>query len=295
MITYIDLICTVCKNSFIREKKYFTYEFKKNINYSPLCSEECKKNFKNKKQTVICAQCNISFIKKNTEIKKSKNNFCSTNCSAKFNNHNRFNKKIKYCTVCNVEFYAAINAYKNFICFRCSSLFLTKRIIRAPKIIGFMKISQSNCIDCNKIIYYKKYGKLCRHKMYVNLGKRIGKLSAAKQVKRSRNEMYFAELCSKYFTKIGTNEAIFKSKYGNWDADVIIYDYKIAVLWNGIWHYKKVRAKHSLAQVQSRDKIKQDVIIDNLYMPYIIKDMGKFNKNFVENEFNIFIKYVLTV
>jgi len=64
------------------------------------------------------------------------------------------------------------------------------------------------------------------------------------------------------------------------------------VLWNGIWHYKQVRKKHSLAQVQSRDKIKMDVIIANGYTPYVIKDMGKHNKKFVEERFAEFMEYV---
>jgi hypothetical protein len=49
----------------------------------------------------------------------------------------------------------------------------------------------------------------------------------------------------------------------------------------GVWHYKQVRHVHSVAQVQARDKIKIDTIINNGWEPYIIKDMGKHNKKFV--------------
>ena len=35
------------------------------------------------------------------------------------------------------------------------------------------------------------------------------------------------------------NEAIFNG----WDADVIIEDIKLAVLWNGKWHYEKDNKK----------------------------------------------------
>jgi hypothetical protein len=64
---------------------------------------------------------------------------------------------------------------------------------------------------------------------------------------------------------------------------------KIAILWNGIWHYKKVRKSHSLEQVQSRDKIKKDKIESFGYVCYIVKDMGKFNKDFVKQEFEKFM------
>lgn len=43
----------------------------------------------------------------------------------------------------------------------------------------------------------------------------------------------------------------------NWDADIGIPDIKVAILWNGPWHYKEMNfSNHSLSQVQNRDKIK---------------------------------------
>ena len=117
-----------------------------------------------------------------------------------------------------------------------------------------------------------------------NSGKEGGKRSAANQPRRSKNEIYFSELCSAYFT-ITTNEPFFDG----WDADVIIHSEKIAVLWNGVWHYKQISKSQSLLQVQTREKIKFDTIEKAGYIPYIIKDMGKYNRNFVEQEFEIFM------
>ena len=105
-------------------------------------------------------------------------------------------------------------------------------------------------------------------------------------VRRSKNEIYFAELCIKHFKKVLIN----KQMFNGWDADVIIEDIKTAVLWNGKWHYEKIMEKHSLKQVQNRDKIKIKEITNANYMPYIIKDMGRYNKEFVEKEFEKFIK-----
>lgn len=117
-------------------------------------------------------------------------------------------------------------------------------------------------------------------------GRKGGLISANSQQRRSKNEIYFCELCENYFKQVKHNEPIFNG----WDADIIIEDYKIAVLWNGVWHYKKVNEKHSLEQVQSRDKIRLDQIEACGYKPYIIKDMGKENKKFVEEEFDKFIQ-----
>jgi len=111
-----------------------------------------------------------------------------------------------------------------------------------------------------------------------------GKISATKQSKRSKNEVYFSELCENYF-KITTNEPYFDG----WDADVIIHDKKLAILWNGAWHYKQISKTQSLKQVQARDKVKTAIIEKYGYTPYVIKDMGKHNKAFVEQEFEIFL------
>lgn len=134
--------------------------------------------------------------------------------------------------------------------------------------------------ECSNILWrtqeYKEKAK--------NNGSIGGKLSVTKQKRRSKNEIYFSELCEKYF-KITTNEPFFDG----WDADIIIHSEKIAILWNGAWHYKQISKKQSLQQVQTRDKIKTNIIKKYGYVPYIIKDMGKYNKKFVEQEFEMFI------
>lgn len=110
-----------------------------------------------------------------------------------------------------------------------------------------------------------------------------------KETRRSKNEIAFCELCEKYFKNVKHNERIFNG----WDADIIIEDYKIAVLWNGKWHYEKITKNHYVEQVQNRDKIKIEEIKKAGYVPYIIKDVGKYNINKVKNEFNLFLENVL--
>jgi len=134
--------------------------------------------------------------------------------------------------------------------------------------------------ECNKNIY-----SIPEHLEKARLNcKKAGQQSATNQSRRSKNEIYFSELCSQYF-KITANEPFFDG----WDADVIIHSERVAILWNGIWHYKQISKTQSLLQVQTRDKIKFDVIEKMGYTPYIIKDMGKYNKKFVEQEFEIFM------
>lgn len=121
-------------------------------------------------------------------------------------------------------------------------------------------------------------------------GRKGGRISAAMQSvsKRSKNEIHFAELCSVQFSTVLTNKSIFNG----WDADVIIEDLKIAVLWNGRWHYDKITQQHSVKQVQTRDSIKLKEIVSAGYIPYIVKDMGKMNKIFVRKEFQKFLQFI---
>ena len=107
-------------------------------------------------------------------------------------------------------------------------------------------------------------------------------------LRRSKNEIEFCKLCEEYFDNVKHNESIFNG----WDADIIIEDIKFAVLWNGPWHYKQITKSHSVKQTQNRDKIKVKEIEECGWTPYIIKDMGKANKNFVKEKFNEFLKYL---
>ena len=125
----------------------------------------------------------------------------------------------------------------------------------------------------------------CSNKNRASVGGR--KISQKKldslAVRRSKNEIYFAELCKQKFRFVFTNLPLFNG----WDADVIIEDLKLAILWNGIWHYKQTKVKnHSLKRVQFRDILKKNLIKQNGYKILEIKDMGGFDKNFVECQFN---------
>ena len=155
------------------------------------------------------------------------------------------------------------------------------------------------CINCNVDISMKRSknkfcSRSCSSKYNVNTieGKNRIRLMVEKSVlsqsRRSKNEILFFEKCKSYFNNVDNNKIIFNG----WDADIIIYDYKIAVLWNGIWHYEKIYKKQSLEQIQNRDSIKIKEILNCGYIPYIIKDMGKHSVKKVDEEFSIFIDYL---
>lgn len=243
--------------------------------------------------------------------KPVKNKYCNVSCQ---NKHQNSSKRIKKfgnykmfhvkCKCCNKDFLVEEreNKFPSKVNYYCSRSCSNKRIIteehkrKTSETLKNKFINnkiESCCEWCSSFFYKKnKKQKFCSKQCAQNFitlnlkqyARIAGKKSAEKQssLRRSKNEIYFSELCLKEFNDVKLNETIFNG----WDADIIINDFKIAILWNGIWHYKKITKQHSVKQVQNRDLIKINEIKKIGYEPYIIKDLGKYNKSFVENEFN---------
>ena len=113
----------------------------------------------------------------------------------------------------------------------------------------FTKVSQ--CCVCNKWMPGSK--RTCSAKCLSIRLQQAGQLSAAKLVKRSKQEIELFTLCESLPTAVTHNTPI----VNGWDADIIFNDIKLAILWNGPWHYRQMPHKnHSLLQVQTRDAIK---------------------------------------
>lgn len=155
------------------------------------------------------------------------------------------------------------------------------------------------CMVCGNKIPYKlgKRRKTCSDKCLNIIKKQsqmtgghvAGLKNAYTQQRRSKNEIAFCDMCEKYFgvNNVLHNEPIFNG----WDADVILPQYKLAILWNGPWHYRKITKQHSLKQVQNRDKIKIKEIRACGYTEYIIKDIDKC-KDIVDKEFNKLLNFL---
>ncbi len=157
-------------------------------------------------------------------------------------------------------------------------------------------LEQRYCKICNSKINYRNksgYCKICvKSKRIISnktrkLLSEAGKKSAAIQrnTRRSKNEILFYSLCKEKFKNVKHNEPIFNG----WDVDVILEDYKIAILWNGNWHDKVVVNQETFNRVKNRDKIKINEIKKCGYYPYLIKDEGSENKEKVYYEFNRFL------
>ena len=218
------------------------------------------KKERSKKISVVeikCGYCQIVF-----KPRLSRTRFCSLLCSKKIARTPEYRQNMSKLKT----------SLKTIVCLICKDEFKPSH--------SKTKLCSLKCAKINE--QTDEY----KEKAILN-GQKAGKVSATSQQRRSKNEVCFAELCEDYFGK--ENVVCNVPMFNGWDADVIILNKKIAVLWNGIFHYKQIMKSQSLRQVQARDKIKWDVIIKNGYTPYEIKDMGKHSPNFVKQEFESFL------
>ena len=208
-----------------------------------------------------CLQCSKEFIPGVGCIGK----FCSKSCNAKY--HNKigvFGTRSKpktpnaKCLQCDKDIFkpnkfcghSCCAIYNNNI--RSIRLKIEnkpkKKKSKYPK--SFCRISW--CKVCGRLIpneIKKSCSSVCKSILFSNAGKN----SAQSQNKRSNQEIQLFDLCKLYFNSVRHNEQL----VDGWDADIIIDDCKIAILWNGPWHYQQMPLNnHSLSQVQNRDRIK---------------------------------------
>lgn len=191
------------------------------------------------------------------QASRSERKFCNKSCAGKHNNKIRLESKSFYqkgltkdcfCILCKKNIKIGKNGSSNKAkCNECK-LFTHKFIIKKCKNCNSAFKTKTKSLYCSAI---------CLSLIKQKAGSLGGKNSASKRIKRSKDEIELYSMCHQYFPSVRHNEII---KDG-WDADIIIDDCKIAILWNGPWHYKQLTLKnHSLKQVQNRDKIKINIL-----------------------------------
>ena len=87
MVSTIQVICDYCHHPFTRCVGKYNLDFKHG--WRQFCSRECQWLGQDKKKEVICVSCGTTFIKRASQIRKTKNNFCSHSCSASYSNRNK--------------------------------------------------------------------------------------------------------------------------------------------------------------------------------------------------------------
>lgn len=269
----------------IKNPNHLSHDFFKIIGKkgNDILKEKRTPKIKNKnKYKLICDRCGKEYILELYEkdyLAGRYSKHCSRSCANVRHHSEETKHKQSQSVLQNVIQYRC----KDRICKCCGSVY------------KHYKYSESTNVFCSKKCseYYRShYRDFLSEESLENLS-RSGRKSCDNQfnLKRSKAEVYFYELCKSKFDNVLHNQLMFNG----WDADIILPDYKIAILYNGPWHYIQISKKSSLLQIQNRDKIKVEEIKKCGYIPYIIKDGGSFNKEFVEKQFEIFVDYIRNI
>lgn len=219
-------------------------------------------HYKAKSFITECSNC-YKKIKKILSQKNINNHyFCNHSCSAIFTNKNRSlptnEQKIK------------------------TSKSLNEYLYKYTKLIF---IDNVNCLECGINFEFKCSSKNPpKYCSYRCVGVHSNKIRSNVSYRRSKNEIYFSELCMEWYSNVVTN----KKMFDGWDCDIILLDHKIAIAWNGFYHYHQIWSHQPLYKVEIRDREKEKIFTKNGYIYYVIKDLGKHNKKFVKEQFEIF-------
>jgi hypothetical protein len=216
-----------------------------------------------------------------------------------------YNKNRNLCKYCgqSIPYELRSNLFCDKLCYSKAKIKLkSKSPPRKQKLYYYV------CKFCGSNASSKKRENFwCNEKVCVRLRRsEIGKICSAKQPRRSKDEIKLYDLLTPFFD-LSHNIPI----ANGWDADIILKDHKIAILWNGPWHYKEMGfSNHSLKQVVNRDCIKIEefeklgwsilIYQDNEWTPEtafidIILRVGELHPGDVDYESNLDTSHTRTI
>ena len=269
----VPIECNCCGETFYRRQARIKSDIKHNIS-TAFCNMTCMGEYNRRRKVYKCKNCDVGVIRTPSEVKKIKNIFCNHTCAATYNNKHKKRNLWSEEQRNKVKEQNRRNGKKDIydcICKICNITF---------------KHKNKRKVTCSS----KCYKKQVQHSGH--LGGRVSASRLDNIRNRSKNERLFFELINEQFDDALPNQRIFNG----FDADVTIPSLKLAIHWNGIWHYKQVfnggYGKYQFEQVQERDRQRILEIENCGYLNYIIKDMGGFNPEFVREEFDKLNKYI---
>ena len=106
---------------------------------------------------------------------------------------------------------------------------------------------------------------------------------------RSLNEELFYNKIKELYPSAAANVAI-----EGREADILLDELKIAVHWNGIWHYKPIRGAKILNDIQRRDHERYQIFEAAGFSNYIIRDDNSHDPSKVQEELDRFLAFVGT-
>lgn len=259
----IQLKCFECNKIFNKKKALYNYKIKQKPDIKFYCSTFCA----NKNQTlslkVKCSWCFNTFLKTLSQIKKTKNHFCNQSCAAHYNNKHRppQSKETKI---------------------KISQSLKKRADLKGRKMPMENDVYYKFCKICGNKFYHKQRSPIsmcstkCRNELKrrvnVDTEKRLGGIWERRK-SRSKGEKLLASKLKENNVKVLTNKRMFDG----FDADIILPDYKMAIHWNGAWHWKPIAGINLLNKIKARDRLRYEAVERCGYVNYIIIDhkLGK--------------------
>lgn len=281
----IPIKCDICGKILHRMQKYVKSDAIKFPKKKDACSKDCIAKLKFIPRVVLnCDQCQKQFcLKKCVYLKRIKDNkseksCCSQKCANKLNIFKSEESKKKVSNTLKEYYKEKIKNAEHVV--KC----------RGKDRIASVK---NQCIICSKEFFYYREKKICskecKHIFSIELGKKAGRISAAvprNKKNRSYNEKLFFSKLKEFYPEAQHTQRIFDG----WDADIVIPSLKLAIHWNGPWHYKPILGQELLDKVVWKDKMRYSAVVNAGYHNYIIKDSGKKSDKKVDEELVIFLE-----
>lgn len=207
------------------------------------CSVECSDKFKDKRIEKKCDYCGDVFLKKQSESLKSENHFCNKECYDKFKDK-RIEKKCNYCEEIFLRKLSELKRNKNHF---CSSECFYKFQDKKEDVV---------CLECG--IEFKKaqfdIKRFPRHFCSDICSKNINKHKDWGS-NRSKLEIAIEEHFKVVFPFMNID---YNKTDKGYELDIFIPCLDLAIEINGIFHYKPIYGEENLLRRQQIDKEKLD-------------------------------------
>lgn len=262
----VKLKCLNCNDDYTLKLKDYKYNLKLGGNNGAFCNKNCFHQFrvKNSSFNTQCKECNKPISRYVHEKNQNDNYFCSSKCSAVYNNRNR--KPI-------------------LINLKCRT--------RALKIKGgstrYKKTETVKCMNCSseckKSPYQIEHNKyiFCSRSCHASYGNRTFNKSSRFGVNKSKAETILVNIIKSDFPELIVIENDRKILDGL-EIDVLIPSEKIAIELNGPCHYIPIFGEPELTKTKNKDIIKKQKLQELKLHFFQINIMG------VKGDMNDFLK-----
>ena len=133
-----------------KEKEQKLYDYNKAKHH--YCSNECKSAAQSKKLRIICENCGKEVVQTYTQYIRANHHYCSNECQMEF--QHKLCYEDRECLICHSKFNVSKKSTQLLCSVECQKIWQTQQVGELnPRFLSI----KSNCENCGKEIYVKKY------------------------------------------------------------------------------------------------------------------------------------------